>query len=229
MSSRAARRHAHADLGIPRPKAALPLVSESLAPWLIASILISLVTIGFVVSGQRLPRFEQTMLLVGLFATMTAGALVVIRTDRERWDRDRDERERPATEMLAMPDLPVGTAAFVSGMEHWTAAMLELIEHALAGTDQGSETAAELRAAADDTKELRSLLTDGNAAELSINDLAMIRALCTLWEANQPWVEELAAATDDEWHERWAARTLADRRLRHGDVSNEPLALPYRS
>jgi hypothetical protein len=207
----------------------MPLVGESLAPWLGGSILIALVALVSVVTGQRVPRFEQSMLFVGLFSTMTAGALVVIRTDRERVERDRDERERPASETLSAPDLPVGTAAFVSGVQHWTDAMLELIEHALACTDEASATASELRAAAADTKELRALLTDGNETELTINDLAMIRALCSLWEANQPWVEELAAAADDEWHERWAARHVADRRLRHGDVSDEPLSLPYRA
>ncbi|MFL6207221.1 MAG: hypothetical protein ACJ739_17900 [Acidimicrobiales bacterium] len=226
MHSEAGR---HAQLDIPRPKAAMPLVGESLAPWLAASILMSIVAIAFVLTGQQLPMFERAILFLGLFATITSGALVLVRTERDLADSDREERQRPASEALATPEVPMGTAAFVSGMRQWTEAMLELIEHALASTDAASASGSELRAAASDTADLRALLTDGDEEDLSINDLAVIHALCTLWEANQPWVEELAAAADDEWHERWAARHVADRRLRHGGATQEPLTLPYRS
>jgi hypothetical protein len=220
MTYRTARQRAQAELGIPRPKAPMPLVGESLTPWLVASILVSLVTGGLIVTGQRLPV---------LFATVTAGALVVIRTDRDLAGSDREERERPATEALTMADAPLGAAAYVAGMQSWTEAMLELIEHAIACSDDASASASELHTAAADTKDLRALLADGNEKDLTINELAVIHALCSLWEANQPWVEELAAATDDDWHERWAARHVADRRLCHGGVVREPLALPYRS
>jgi hypothetical protein len=229
MTSRSTRHRAQADLGIPQPKAPMPLVGESLAPWLVASVVVALVIGGLVITGQELGLFEQALLFTGLFATMTAGALVVIRKDRDLADSDREERDRPATEVLSMADAPLGTAAYVSGMRCWTEAVLELIEHAIACRDDSSASASELQAAAADTKDLRALLTDGNDKDLTINELAMIHALCTLWEANQPWVEELAAATDDDWHERWAARHVADRRLRHGGLSDEPLALPYRS
>jgi len=220
---------APAPLDIPRPKAAMPVVGESVAPWLGGAMLLAALAVGFVLTGQHLPLFETTILFVGMFATLVAGALVLARTERDLADADREERQRPASEALATPDVSNGTAAFVSGMRQWTEAMLELIEHALACTDGASATGSELRAAKADTADLRALLTDGDEEELTINDLAMIHALCTLWETNQPWVEELAAAADDEWHERWAARHVADRRLRHGVATHEPLALPYRS
>ena len=121
------------------------------------------------------------------------------------------------------------TVAYVAGMERWTAAMLELVEHALACTDDGSAPATELAAAASDTRDLRELLDAGDAGELSINDLAVIHALCTLWETNQPRLEALAAATDPTWHRRWSARVVADRRLRQGGTVSAPLAVPYRT
>lgn len=207
----------------------MPLVGESLTPWLAAAFLIGLVTVSLIVGGRPLPAFEQTMLFTGLFATITAGALVVVRTNQDLADSDREERERPPSEALTTLDRPVGTAAYVAGMHCWTEAMLELIEHAIACSDEGSASVAELTTAAADTTDLRALLADGNDDTLTINELAVIHALCTLWEANQPWVEELAAAADDDWHERWAARHVADRRLRHGVATPEPLLLPYRT
>ena len=207
----------------------MPLVGESSTPWLVAAVLLAGVNVSLIAGGRGLPAIEQAVLLTGLLATLIAGALVVIRTNRDLDESDREERDRPPTESLSAVDRAAGTAAYVAGMQCWTEAMLELIEHAISCSDEGSASAAELTAAAADTSDLRSLLTDGNEDTLTINDLAVIHALCTLWEANQPWVEELAAAADDQWHARWSARHVSDRRLRHGVPSPEPLLLPYRS
>jgi hypothetical protein len=222
-------RHALRELDVPRPKAPMPLVGESLAPWVAASCLLGLVTVSLFLGGERLPVFEKAMLFTGLFATLTACALVVVRADRELADSDREERDRPATEALQALDAPLGTAAYVAGMQRWTDAMLELIQHAIEHSDEDTAATNELVAAAADTADLRALLAEGQDDQLTINDLAVIHALCTLWEANQPWVEELAAAADDGWHARWAARHVADRRLRHGVAAPEPLLLPYRA
>ena len=39
----------------------MPLVGESLAPWLAASCLLGLVTVSLFLGGERLPMFEKTM------------------------------------------------------------------------------------------------------------------------------------------------------------------------
>jgi hypothetical protein len=114
-------------------------------------------------------------------------------------------------------------------MNRWTAAVVELLEHARGCAAEGSELAAELSAALDDTQDLRQLLDTSAPADLDINEAATIHAVCTLWETNQPRIERLASESDPAWHRRWAARVVADRRLRHGGSAAAGMVIPYRA
>jgi hypothetical protein len=113
-------------------------------------------------------------------------------------------------------------------MERWTSAVLELLDHAIDAAGAESPLRDELVAAAADTLELHDLLSASTAGSMTINDNAMIHAVCTLWETNQARIEAIAADADPEWHRRWRARSVAERRLRHGTVSSDPIDLPYR-
>ena len=229
MSSRATSDRTMTDLDVPRSRSALPLVSEPMTPWLVAAFAIAALNLAIVVSGHQLPVLEQALLLIGLCTTLATGGLVAARSNRGLDASDREERARPAAEELVDPARQVGAVSYVVGMERWTTAVLELVDHALARSDLDPGARAELTAASSDTQELRDLLAAGTTEDLTINDTAMIHAVCTLWEANQARIEHLAARADASWHRRWRARTVADRRLRHGSTVPQPLVLPYRA
>ena len=133
---------------------------------------------------------------------------------------------RPAAEAPDTGVARLDLAAYLDGMQQWTAAVLELLEHARGCAAEGSRLASELDAALSDTTELQHLLTASTPNELSIHDAATIRSVGTLWETNQARIEQLAASSDPGWHRRWRARSVADRRLRHGATAATPLVIP---
>lgn len=204
-------------------------MSEPMAPWLIAACVLAVLNLTIVARGHQLPVLEQTILLIGLGATLAAGGLVSARSNRALRVSVREERARPASEELAGAPVDMSSASYLEGMERWTAGMLELIEHAADLAAPSSPVHGELAAAAAETRDLRTLLDVDSVDDLSINDKALIHALSSLWEANQPRIEKLAEELDPAWHRRWSARSVADRRLRHGITGASPLVLPYRS
>lgn len=206
----------------------MPLIGEPVTPWLLASLILATSNLVVVLSGNQLPVQEQTLLLVGLCATIAAAGLVAARSSQTLEASDREERARPAADQLEPGVWASGSLSHVQGMERWSTAVLELLDHAIDAVDAGSPLHGEIVAAAADTLELHDLLSASTAGSLTINDNAMIHAVCTLWETNQPRVESLAARADPRWHRRWRARSVAERRLRHGTVSADPIDLPYR-
>lgn len=207
----------------------MQLSAEPMAPWLLAAFLLAALNLVVIVIGHDLEPIEHALLLVGLCGTVVAAGLVATRSHRHISDSDREERARPASEELTDSVVALGSTRYAEGMARWTGAVLELIDHALDAAGEDSDAHDDLAAAAADTRELNELLATSAGDELRINDAAMIHAVCTLWEANQPRIEELAAAVDPVWHRRWRARSVADRRLRHGGAGSRPLVLPYRS
>ena len=205
----------------------MPVVGEWMTPWIAASFLVSACAVAFVVGGREIPTFEKTLLGISLCATLTAATLVRFRAIRTQQMRAREERARPPVEALD-GSASVCSPAYVDGMQRWTTAVLELLEHAHGCAAQGTELAADLGAALADTRDLEQLLAASDG-DLDINEAATIHALCTLWETNQPRIEKLAAQSDPGWHRRWAARVVADRRLRHGGAPIEPMEIPYRT
>jgi hypothetical protein len=212
-----------------RRRSALPLIGEPVAPWLAAAFVLAALNLAAVASGYQLPVLEQALLLIGLCATLAAGGLVAARSNRRLEASAREERARPAGEELVAPGSQPGSESYVEGMACWAEAVLELLDHAVDTGRPKAPAHDELVAAAADTRELRDLLRSSSQSPLSINDAAMIHAVCTLWEVNEARVEALAAEVDLIWHRRWRARTVADRRLRHGSVAPQTLVLPYRS
>jgi hypothetical protein len=217
------------EVDLPRPKPAMPHVGEWMTPWVAASLLVSVLTVAFVVGGRELPFHDAVLLTISIAATLTAGVLVTIRAGRAREASVLEERARPPAEALEGAVREVGTAAYVEGMASWTARVLELLEHARGCATDGTTRAADLAAAIDETRDLCHLLEASVGGDLDINAAAEIHAVCTLWETNQRRIEQLAASCDPPWHRRWSARAVADRRLRHGGRTTAPLAIPYRS
>jgi hypothetical protein len=215
------------DLDLPTAKPAMPFAREWMTPWIAAAFLVAVVS--YVVGGRHLPMLEQTLLAIGLCATLTGATLVVVRSRRAHEAHVREERDRPPVEALAGGTVRLGTAAYTHAMRRWAGGITELLEHALGCVEEGSDLAGELRAALSDTRDLVELLDASTVDELDINAAAAIHSVCTLWEANQATIEQLAASADPAWHRLWSARVIADRRLRHGGTVPAPLAIPYRS
>lgn len=210
----------------------MPTTAERLLPWLGAAVLAAGCTLAAVRMGLPLAGHEWAALLIALSGTLTATTLVAARSTREVAAVDRDERARPAEEQLldhaADGGGHPGPPAYLVGMERWTTALLELLDHA-AEVATDPERARELDEAADDCRALHDLLRTSEGRALSLNESAMLRSVVSLWETDQDRIEALAAQVDPRWHRRWRARTVIERRLRHGRPSSGRLVLPYRS
>jgi hypothetical protein len=216
-------------LDLPKARPAMPVVGEWMTPWVASSFLVAVITATYVVGGNQLPLVERTLLAISLCATLTAATLVVIRSSRSKEESTREERARPAAEALDSGVAGLDFAAYVDGMRQWTASVLELLEHARGCAAEGSRLATELDAGLSDTSDLQQLLNASAPNQLNIHDAATIRSVCTLWETNQDRIEQLAASSDPGWHRRWRARSVADRRLRHGAMVSAPMVIPYRT
>ncbi len=214
--------------GRARRNAAMPLARERVTPWLAASCIIGAVNAALLLSGAEPANIQVVGLTVALGGTLAAGGLVAARSSRQMHASDLEERARPSTDELVGGGATASNPSYVDGMEQWATAMLELIEHAVEVASPEDPAQPELATAAADTQELRELLRSSGDGPLSIHDKATLHALCSLWETNQVRVEHLAGQIDAAWHRRWRARTVVQRRLRHGERLNRTLALPYR-
>ena len=206
----------------------MPYVRVAAAPWIAAAIVLAVLNLVIVLGRNEPEALEQAALLIGLGATLTAAGLVSARSSRVRRAREREERARPAAEELIDPPTDADATSYVHGMERWIAAVLELLDHAISVVEPDTPACTELLAAKAEASDLRELFDVDSAEELTINDHARLHAIGTLWEAGIPALELVAADVDGPWHRRWRARTVVERRLRHGRSTPRPLVLPYR-
>jgi hypothetical protein len=221
---------ADAWVGPVRRESGMPIIGESVVPWLGAALVIGLLTLLLAVNGQDVGVTEQTILAVGLAGTMTAAGLVMARSRRALAEVVAEERLRPAVDQIAVP-LGTDQVTYNEGMQRWTASVLELLEHAAEVMAEESPRSADhhaLVSAAEDTRDLHELLAVEATGGMGINEQARLHALGALWETGQPRIEELAASTDPTWYRRWRARAVTDRNLRHGIDQHQRLDLPYR-
>jgi hypothetical protein len=206
----------------------MPLIGESAVPWLAASLVIGVLALVLALRGTELEVTEQLVMAVGLAGTMTAAALVVARSRRELEAAVREERLRPAADELATP-LGTERLSYGQGMEAWTGAVQELVEHAVSVLAADAPERRLLAAAAEETRDLHELLLVDAEGQLPINDQAKLHALGSLWETNQSRIEEMAGAADPAWYRRWRARSVTERQLRHGIDQTHRVDLPYRT
>jgi len=226
-----ADRPSTAHVGPVTRSSAMPVIGESVVPWLAASLVIGLLVLVLAVNGRDVGATAQMVLGVGMAGTLSAAGLVVTRSRRELAAVVAEERLRPAADQLSTP-LGAEQATYNDGMQRWTTSVLELLEHAaevMAAEAPRSPEHEAIVTAAEDTRDLRDLLADEAAGRMGINDQARLHALGALWETGEARIEELAAAADPTWYRRWRARAAADRNLRHGADPHHRLDLPYRT
>lgn len=213
---------------------ALPQAHERLVPWLLAAAIVAAVTLATVVLGDaELTSPEMAVLLITLCAALAGSGLVAARSSNLERATQREERARPARDELLDLDAideadEPGSVSYVEGMERWTTALLELLDHAVA---QKADPAVreELTSAVADTDALRDLLRTSAQRDLNLNEAATLHSVCSLWETEQDRIEQLAAQVDPAWHRRWRARSVVARLLCHGSRARRELVLPHRS
>ncbi len=216
------------DIGVPHRRfPAMAIVREPITPWLGAAVALAVLALAMMLFGPQLDVLVQSAFLMATCASLVACGLIASRTNQEHQETIRSERARPAAEELMCISSSDSAASYISGMERWTARVLELLEHALSLTEPGTPAYLELDAAASETRDLQGLFTSEGTDELTINDRAIQHALGTLWTASQARIEILAAATDPVWHRRWRARSVVENQLSHGNERPEELVLPY--
>jgi hypothetical protein len=104
----------------------------------------------------------------------------------------------PATERTPERDL--------AQMERWTAWVIRLTSHAAeAATDAGVRE--HLLGATEDAESLRDALADAASGWLDAGQVAIVRSVYDLWDANLDRIERLAAVVDPIWHRRWRIRS----------------------
>jgi hypothetical protein len=119
------------------------------------------------------------------------------------------------------------TWGYLRGMETWTGAMFELLAHAAERAD-GPSIRGRLMGARDDAESLRDLLfTATRREEPSPSANSIIESICSLWDANQHYFEQLAAHVDPDFYRAWQARSGSARMGRNGSASAKSGALPH--
>lgn len=109
-----------------------------------------------------------------------------------------------------------GTWSYLQGMETWTDVVFELLAHVAEKAD-GPSVRGRLMGARDDAESLRDLLHTANGRrDPNPAANATIESICSLWDANQPYFERVAAEVDPAFYAAWEARTAAARAQRHG-------------
>jgi hypothetical protein len=108
----------------------------------------------------------------------------------------------PTTERTPEPDL--------AEMERWTAWVIRLSSHAASHTTDPS-VRQRLEGATEDAESLREALAAATSGWLDEGQVAIVRSVYALWDANHERTERLAAAVDPIWHRRWRMRSAGAR------------------
>jgi hypothetical protein len=110
--------------------------------------------------------------------------------------------------------------AYLRGMETWTGEVHVLLAHA-AEVVEGPSVRARLIGARDDAQSLHDLLhTATRRSDPNPTANATIESICSLWDANQHYFEQLAADADPEFYGRWTERSAAARAGKLGSSSS---------
>jgi len=105
---------------------------------------------------------------------------------------------------------------YLKGMETWTDAVFELLAH-VADVVDGPSIRGRLLGARDDAKSLRDLLHTANGHhDPNPAANATIESICSLWDANEPYFERVAAEVDPTFYRAWEARSATARLHRVG-------------
>ena len=117
-----------------------------------------------------------------------------------------------------------------AGMLRYSGAVVELLEHAVAVALSTDADPTDIVAGRDDAAALHNLLTSMAKEPVHLQKAAKIYTICSLWQAEQPRLEESARALDPEFHRKWRARHLAALRLRNGErPRRNDMVLPYQA
>ncbi len=199
---------------------------ESLAPWLAASLLVmAAYSVGVLVGVAESDKI-RVVLTVALCSIVIASQLVIFRSRRDVEEARRSQRARPAAEeldpwssgqTLVRLDDETNLPPAAAGMLRYSGVVVELLEHAVSVALRDDADPTDVIAGRDDAAALHNLLSSMAREPVHLQKAAKIYTICSLWQAEQPRLEEAARALDPEFHRRWRARNLAALRLRNGE------------
>ena len=121
----------------------------------------------------------------------------------------------PTTERTPVPDL--------AQMERWTAWVVRLASHAANEATDPSDRE-RLEGATEDAESLREALAAAASGWLDAGQIAIVRSVYDLWDANHDRTERLAAVVDPIWHRRWSIRSAGARPLCLPTITEPSLA-----
>jgi hypothetical protein len=200
-----------------------------LTPWLAGVVLIGGIVALLGLSGAQPSLAQRGAMILALCGSLAVAGMLAARSSRESHVVAAQERDRPAQHELSGIE-GADPAVYVENMRRWTDAMLELVDHAAATpAGQEAEAAAELTAAASDTRDLRDLLDANTDVPLRLGGLVTLRSICAMWEVDRARIERLAARIDLDWYRRWRARSVVERLVCRGVRTPATTVLPYRS
>ncbi len=95
-------------------------------------------------------------------------------------------------------------------MERWAAWVIRLTSHAAIQTPD-ADIRKRLEGATEDAESLREALAAAACGSVDPEQVAIIRSVYELWDANHDRTERLAAAVDPILHRRWRMRSAGAR------------------
>ena len=95
-------------------------------------------------------------------------------------------------------------------MERWTAWVIRLTSHAAMQAEDPT-VRERLEGATEDAESLREAIAAAASGWLDAGQIAIVRSVYDLWDANHDRTERLAATVDPVWHRRWRMRSAGTR------------------
>ena len=95
-------------------------------------------------------------------------------------------------------------------MERWTAWVIRLTSHAASQTIDPA-VRHRLEGATEDAQALREAVAAAASGWLDEGQVAVVRSVYELWDANHDRMERLASVIDPMWHRRWRLRSAGAR------------------
>jgi hypothetical protein len=100
-------------------------------------------------------------------------------------------------------------------MERWVAWVIRLTAHT---AEQATDPATRrwLEGATEDAEALLEALSSAASGWLEAGQVAIVRSVYDLWDANHDRTERIASVVDPAWHRDWARRSAGARPHRRG-------------
>jgi hypothetical protein len=111
---------------------------------------------------------------------------------------------------MRTPTTEPAVDADLAQMERWVAWVIRLTSHT---AEQATDPAARewLEGAREDAESLEEALSSAASGWLDAGQIAIVRSIYELWDANHDRTERIASVVDPAWHRVWRIRSSGAR------------------